>query len=90
VVGDPTSVCPIDTNYPDLGHFEFATFEDSGTLNFTVNGYKAVPHSSSDQSGDLCTSGSASVPATDAITETGTTIKLMGFDTGKCPIMVTP
>ncbi len=37
--GVPT--CPIGTNYPDLGTFEYATFENSGTLHFTVSAYTA-------------------------------------------------
>ncbi len=78
------SVCPIDSNWPNMGTFEFSTFADSGTLDFTVNGYKGLPVSSD----NLCTSGSASIPAGSAITTPGM-VTMSNFDATKCPPSVT-
>jgi hypothetical protein len=82
--GDEKSVCPVGSNWPDLGTFEFATFADSGTLTFTVNGYKGLPVSTD----NLCTSGSTAIAAGSQITTPGS-ITMTGFDTTKCPPNVT-
>jgi hypothetical protein len=81
--GDEKSICPTQGNYPTMGTFEYSTFTDSGTLNFAVNGYKAVSTSSD----NLCTTGSTSVDASSAITQTAK-ITMGTFDTGKCPSMI--
>jgi hypothetical protein len=78
------SVCPIESNWPDMGTFEFATFADSGKLTFTVNGYKGLPVSSD----NLCTSGSTAIPASSQITTTGM-VTMSNFDATKCPPNVT-
>jgi hypothetical protein len=76
--------CP-PVKYPVMGTFEYSTFVDSGSLTFTFNGFYDVPASDSNH----CTSGFATLPATDQITQTGT-ITLTDFDAMKCPLMVTP
>jgi hypothetical protein len=61
-------VCPIQSNWPDLGTFEYSTFEDSGTLNFLVSAYNMtapVP-------ANCFAAGSLSVDATSAITTSDT------------------
>jgi hypothetical protein len=83
VAGDQSSVCPPMGNYPKMGTFEYSTFTDSGSLMFTVNGYKSV----STDSNNLCTTGSTSMSASSEITQMGT-ITMGSFDTGKCPSMI--
>jgi len=83
VAGDQTSVCPPMGNYPKMGTFEYSTFTDSGSLTFTVNGYKAVSTSND----NLCTSGQTSINASSEITQMGT-ITMGSFDTTKCPSMI--
>jgi hypothetical protein len=67
--------------YPNLGEFEYATFADSGTLNFTVNLYNGrtpVPMC-------LYGTGTTSLPASSQVTQTGT-ITLAQTAAG-CPSM---
>lgn len=81
-----TSICPPSGTWTGkMGTFEYSTFTDSGSLTFTVNGYKAVSASSSNQ----CTSGSTQVSATSEITTTGM-ITMGSFDTNNCPLMISP
>lgn len=79
-VGDKTTVCPIDRNWPDMGKFEFATFADSGTLTFKVTGYKGLPAGPA----TLCTTGTVDLPANSTITQSGT-ITMGTFDDTNCP-----
>jgi hypothetical protein len=57
--------CPIGSNYPDLGTFEYATFADSGKLTFMFNGYDGRPPMSSYQ----CAGGSVEFNVSSAITQ---------------------
>ncbi|HEY6476567.1 MAG TPA: hypothetical protein VI456_08275, partial [Polyangia bacterium] len=62
-------ICPVQQNYPDLGTFEYTTFEDSGTLHFVVSAYSmdtTPPLQSS-----CFAAGSADIGATDEITTPG-------------------
>jgi len=61
---DGKSVCPVTNNWPTMGTFEFASFADSGSLTFTVNGYSSEPVTAA----NLCTTGSLTVPADGTIT----------------------
>jgi hypothetical protein len=79
-IGDPTTVCPISHNYPQMGKFEFATFADSGSITFTVTGYKDTNTTSDNQ----CTSGTVTMNASATVTQTNT-ITMSGFDDTKCP-----
>lgn len=56
-----------NSNYPDVGTFEFATFADSGTLTFTVNAYNGTPP------GPACLfgTGMVSINASSQVTQTG-------------------
>ena len=68
-----------NSNIPDVGTFEFATFADSGTLTFTVNAYTSLNPT------DACLFGvgTTSVTATSQVTYTGKiTIEPMGIG---CP-----
>jgi hypothetical protein len=60
-------ICPVQKNFPDLGTFEYATFEDSGTLHFVVSGYDMM----SALSENCFAAGSTDIGATDAITTPG-------------------
>lgn len=60
-------ICPIQNNYPDLGTFEYSTFEDSGTLHFVVSAYSTT----SPQSGKCFAAGNTDIQATSSITTTG-------------------
>jgi hypothetical protein len=75
--------CSINTdnsNYPDVGTFEFATFADSGTLAFTVNAYNGTPYTPA----CLFGVGTASVPASSQLTTKGMiTIEKMGTGCGQ-------
>jgi hypothetical protein len=75
--------CP-PAHYPDMGTFEYSTFADSGSITFTFNAFFDSPQSPSNQ----CTSGMASLTASDQITQTGT-ITLTDFNATNCPLMVT-
>jgi hypothetical protein len=69
-----------NSNIPDVGTFEFATFADSGTLTFTVNAYTSQNNPTA---ACLFGVGTTSVTATSQVTHTGKiTIEPMG--TG-CP-----
>jgi hypothetical protein len=57
-------ICPIVNNYPDLGTFEYSTFEDSGTLHFVVSAYNTT---SANQSNCFAV-GNTDVNATSEIT----------------------
>ena len=64
-----------NSNIPDVGTFEFATFADSGTLTFTVNAYTSLNPT------DACLFGvgTTSVTATSQVTNKGKiTIEPMG------------
>ncbi len=76
--------CP-PAKYPDMGTFEYSTFADSGSINFTFNAFYDVPQSPSNQ----CTSGAITLPASTQITQTGT-ITLTDFNATNCPLMITP
>jgi hypothetical protein len=76
-------ICPPNTNYPDLGTFEYATFESSGQITFTLNAFYDAPPSS----GNQCTSGATTLTASDQITQTGT-ITLTDFNATNCPLMI--
>lgn len=69
--------CPIVNNYPDLGTFEYATFEDSGTLHFVVSAYtvNSTPPQQSNcfAAGNVDVSASASVTTTENMTLSMTT-----------------
>ncbi len=84
-IGDPTTVCPIAHNWPDMGKFEFATFADSGSITFTIKAYKDTVQSAD----NLCTTGSVTMTATSQITQQGT-ITMGSFDDTKCPNNVVP
>jgi hypothetical protein len=60
-------ICPVQQNYPDLGTFEYSTFEDTGTLHFVVSGYSTT----SPMSSACFASGSTDIGASDAITTAG-------------------
>jgi hypothetical protein len=60
--------CPIDSNWPTLGTFEYSTFTDSGNLTFTLKGYNMTPPMDS----FVCVSGATTLPAGAAITQMGT------------------
>ena len=77
---DPTTVCPIGTNWPDMGKFEYATFADSGQITFKVTGYKALPANTS----TLCTTGTLTMNASADITQSGT-LTMGTFDDANCP-----
>lgn len=77
---DPTTVCPIGHNWPDMGKFEYATFADSGSLTFKVTGYKGVPASTA----TLCTTGTLTMNASSEITQSGT-LTMGTFDDTNCP-----
>jgi len=80
-VGDPKTVCPIsNANWPTMGKFEYSTFADSGNLTFKVSGYKMLPVGPD----NLCTSGTVTITASSAITQTGT-LTMDSFDDAKCP-----
>lgn len=68
-----------NSNYPDVGTFEFATFADSGTLTFTVNAYNGTPPT------DACLfgSGTTMMKASSTVTQMGT-ITIAPGGTG-CP-----
>jgi hypothetical protein len=68
-----------DSNIPDVGTFEFATFADSGTLTFTVDAYNGITPTPN----CLYGSGMTSQPASSQITQMGT-ITLQVTGTG-CP-----
>ncbi len=84
-IGDPTTVCPIAHNWPDLGRFEFATFADSGSITFTIKAYKDTARTDD----NLCTTGSLTMTATSQITQQGT-MTMGAFDDTKCPNNVVP
>lgn len=68
-----------NSNFPDLGTFEYATFADSGTLTFTVNAYNGLPYTPA----CLFGVGTTNLPASSQVTTKGSiTIEKMG--TG-CP-----
>jgi hypothetical protein len=75
--------CSINTdnsNYPDVGTFEFATFADSGTLTFTVNAYNGIPYTPA----CLFGVGTTSLPASSQVTTKGSiTIEKMGTGCGQ-------
>ena len=62
-------ICPVQQNYPDLGTFEYSTFEDSGTLHFVVSAYSkdTTPR----QQSNCFAAGSTDITATSDITTTG-------------------
>ena len=62
-------VCPVQQNYPDLGTFEFSTFEDSGTLHFVVSAYNM--NTTPPTQNNCFAAGSVDIPASSAITTTG-------------------
>ena len=62
------AVCPIGSNYPDLGTFEYSTFTDSGHLTFTLNAFNQTNLNPS----GICISGSTTLAASSEITHTGT------------------
>ena len=66
--GASNMVCPIGSNWPDLGTFEYSTFTSSGNLTFTLNAYNMTPPMDS----FICVSGSTSISATSEITQMGT------------------
>lgn len=66
--GNTKVVCPIGSNYPNLGTFEYATFADSGKLTFTFEGFYDVPASGTNQ----CATGSIDFNASSTITQMGT------------------
>lgn len=68
-----------NSNYPDVGTFEFATFADSGTLTFTVNAYNGTPPTAA----CLFGSGTTTMNASSTITQKGT-ITIAPGGTG-CP-----
>jgi hypothetical protein len=73
----PVSNCGIvsQSNYPDTGTFEFATFADSGTLTFAVDAYNGTPYTTA----CLFGTGSTTIPATSTVTTKGSiTIDPMG------------
>jgi hypothetical protein len=74
------TICPPPSSSTVMGTFEFATFEDSGSLTFTVTGFK----DSFPSSDNLCTSGTLTLKASSQITTMGT-LKLDSFDDTKCP-----
>jgi hypothetical protein len=84
VAMDNTSVCPPISNYPKMGTFEYSTFTDSGSLTFTINGYKSLMA----QDSNLCTSGSTTMTASSEITQSGS-ITMGSFNTTNCPSMIT-
>ena len=65
--GDKKVTCPINTNWPDLGEFEYSTFTDSGNLTFTLNGYNDTPPSDNTK----CISGATTLAASSEITHNG-------------------
>jgi hypothetical protein len=80
------STCPPSGSWTGtMGTFEYSTFADSGSLTFTVNGYKNLQANS----GNLCTSGDTTVSATSQITTPGK-ITMGSFDSTNCPPMITP
>ena len=74
--------CP-PLSFPNIGAIEYATFADSGQITFTFNGYLTDI-----DPGDLCTTGSTTLTASDQITQTGT-ILLTSFNETNCPPHVT-
>ncbi len=56
-----------NSNYPDVGTFEFATFADSGTLTFAVNAYNGSPPGAA----CLFGGGTTSIKASSQITTMG-------------------
>ncbi len=84
-IGDPTTVCPIAHNWPDMGKFEFATFADSGSITFTILGYKDTQRIPD----HLCTTGTLTMTASSQITQQWT-LTMGSFDDGKCPNNVVP
>ena len=70
-------VCPIGSNYPTLGTFEYTTFTDSGKLTFTFQGYYDTPAMSSFQ----CATGSIDFNADSTITQSGTMMVSSGPNT---------
>ncbi|HEY4392580.1 MAG TPA: hypothetical protein VGP64_00885 [Polyangia bacterium] len=61
-------ICPVGKNYPDLGTFEYASFEDSGTLHFVVSAFDQTAAIQA----NCFAAGSTDIQATSAITTTGT------------------
>jgi hypothetical protein len=59
-------ICPIVSNYPDLGTFEYSTFEESGTLHFVVSAYTV--ESTPPDSSTCFAVGNTDVSATSEIT----------------------
>jgi hypothetical protein len=57
-----------NSNYPDVGVFEFATFADSGQLTFTVNAYNGTPPTAA----CLFGTGTTTMNASSQITQMGT------------------
>ncbi|HVT08774.1 MAG TPA: hypothetical protein VHO67_15055 [Polyangia bacterium] len=57
--------CPFGSNYPVLGTFEYATFADSGKLQFSFSGYDSQPVMDS----FLCATGSVEFTAGSTITQ---------------------
>jgi hypothetical protein len=69
-----------NSNYPDVGTFEYATFADSGTLTFTVNAYNGIPYTPA----CLFGVGTTSLPASSQVTTKGSiTIEKMGTGCGQ-------
>ena len=64
---DHKTVCPIAENHPVLGTFEYATFADSGKLEFTLNAYNGQSASAA----CLYGTGAVTLPATSQLTTTG-------------------
>ena len=60
-------ICPIQNNYPDLGTFEFSTFEDSGNLHFLVSAYTMAQQVQA----NCFAAGSTDIQASSAITTMG-------------------
>ncbi|HXJ19824.1 MAG TPA: hypothetical protein VMT03_06280 [Polyangia bacterium] len=69
--------CPIDSNWPELGTFEYSTFTDSGSLTFTMNAYNMTPPMDS----YICVSGATTLSASSAITQTATITLAQGNQT---------
>ncbi len=59
-------ICPVQKNYPDLGTFEYSTFEDSGTLHFVVSAYNTTSANSSNcfAAGNLDATASGEITTT--------------------------
>jgi hypothetical protein len=78
--GESKTVCPVASNWPIMGTFEFSTFADSGSITFNITAFKDTVRSTD----NLCTSGSLTMNAAGEITQMGM-LTMGAFDDAKCP-----